>query len=91
MAFPPYCLACEAMLTAADWYAAPLCRACMQRLYDEAAAEVEPELQRLMGAAHYLKWGRFWTEDGWVWLHPMEVMDWCRGAQADDNPSTAYI
>ena len=91
MAFPPYCLDCEARLTAADWDAAPLCRACMQRLYDEAAAEVEPELQRLMGAAHSIKWGRFWTEAGWVWLHPMEVMDWCRGAQADDNPSTAYI
>jgi hypothetical protein len=77
MALPPYCLACAAMLVAADGDAAPLCYACMQRTYDEAATEVEPELQRLMVTEHWIQWGQFWTEDGWVWLHPIELVDWC--------------
>jgi hypothetical protein len=87
MTLPPYCLDCEAMLTAADWSAAPLCLACMQRVYDEAAAEVEAE-EALAWARGFLeppmiKWGRFWTADGWVWLHPMEFVDWCLGAEDD--------
>jgi hypothetical protein len=77
MTFPPYCLDYEAMLTAADWAVQPLCRACMQRNYDEALAMAKPEIERLMVENHYIRWGQFWTEDDWEWLHPWEVVDWC--------------
>jgi hypothetical protein len=91
MVFPPYCLDCEALLTADDYrrYAAPLCVACYQRMLDEVYAEVAPEIERSYVEGHYLKWG-FQTEKTWVWLHPMEFLDWCLGTQADDDPLTAY-
>lgn len=82
--FPPYCIDCEALLTAAD--AEPLCNPCMQRMYDEAYEEVEPEIERAMLDRHYLKWGAFWT-DTYYWMHPWEFLAWCLGTQdADPTP-----
>ena len=75
MDFPPYCLNCEAMLTGDD--CPPVCDRCEQRMWAEACIEAAPAIERLFRTDGYIQWGQLWPEGEWVWLHPMEFLDWC--------------